>query len=763
MPLNNNPGGGQTSTGVYMPGFKWSPRDREWIRIGADKTTPKKLASSEGVNKNPEPAQQASSYVLDLQGNGIKAGAAIPTQYGRVKSYPDLIAKKLVEVSPDSISNYYLFCLGHGKYAIESLKVGTTNLSDITGLTYEIIEQGQAITLFPTVLNNGVLQYVDITNAGITDVPNPAYSVISEVAFWINFPSGLYTVGVDGSLSAASVTVDFEYATLDDNDIITGAWLALGTITYTNDNASAIADKQVYSFPHGRYIFRITRTTIESTDPRVKDRIQLGQITGYSWAGHGDYGDITILAVKTVSQNQPVDLQDNKVSVVSTRKIPAWNASWGAAAASRSIIWAIADAIKANYSAELGDEFLDLPALKALDDQFIARGDYFDARFDDPESLFSVIQKIAAAGRCNAFLHNGLLKIVRTEQQSTFKALFTPSNIIEGSFAISYSPPGYRQPDSLLVEYIDNDTHSQNSVECNYGAQLNEQTLSFFGVTTRDHAFREGMYTLAKGIFQHTQLNWATGLEALLLELGDVVLVANDVDNFAQWGVIYNTIGADKIVMSNPINFNAQSEGFIYISNSAGGVSDALAVTEGSSPYELILTAGIPGDVITLSADAEPSRYVFVTAVSSARKVRVTSISPNEGGYSITGMVEDDRVHTADDQTPPAVQNSGWVISQAADAAGSVIETSEEPFWIGNASMTFNGSDYFITWDANGYINFSVHVAFIVGGEEFASIINADGQYYALQTNDHVYFKAYIIPKIDGIIDHSKEVIVLLS
>jgi len=395
----------------------------------------------------------------------------------------------------------------------------------------------------------------------------------------------------------------------------------------------------------------------------------------------------------------------------------------------------------------LGDEYLDLVELQALDAELTARGDYFDARFDDPDGLFSVIQKIAAAGRCKAYLHDGLLKIDRIKQETSVMALFTPSNIVKDSFTISYSPPGYRAPDSLRVEYIDSTDFNAKSIDCNYGTKTNEQTMSFFGVTTREHAYREGMFVLASSLYQHTQISFETGLEGALLKLGDVVLVAHDTDNFAQWGTIYNTIGVDKIVMSNPINFNAQSEGFIYISNNSGGVSDALAVTEGSSPYELILTAGIPAGINTINSESEPSRYVFVTTVSSARRIRVLDISYGDASYNISGMVEDDRVHTADGTTPPTITHRNWSIKDAADASSSVIEEPDGAFWVGNASLTNDGTDTLITWDATGYTHFQIWLTFInqADGLETTVAYNVENQLYLIRPGT-VFFKAQVIP-----------------
>jgi len=507
------------------------------------------------------------------------------------------------------------------------------------------------------------------------------------------------------------LVVTFQYAPIDDLDVVTGAWVSAGSVAYNQASSSPIKEEHTYAVPEGRYAVKVLRNNPDTSDSRTKNTVKLSRFRSQSFSGHASYGDLTLIAVKATTQKDPFDLDGNRLSVVSTRKLAP--IAGGIATATRSIMRAIADVITAKYSAELGVEYLDVTAMQTLDAALEARGDYFDGVFDDATGVFDVVQTIASVGRCSAYLHDGLLKIVRSESPASYAALFTPSNIVEGSFSINYNPPGFRAVDNLRVEYLDEDTWTTKSVGCTFGGASNEETTSFFGVTNRNQAYREGITKLARELYQRTSLSFDTGMEGLILKLGDAVIVAHDVDNFAQWGTIYNTIGADKIVMSNPINFNAQSEGFIYISNSSGGVSDALAVTEGSSPYELVLTAGIPASVLTLSRDAEPSRYAFVTAVSAARIARVTGIQANDGGYSIDCDVEDDRVHTADQNGVPGETSANWSVTANADATTAVAPTASGGYTARDLELysRIESNKYFYTaiWVKSGYSKFGVN------------------------------------------------------
>jgi hypothetical protein len=72
------------------------------------------------------------------------------------------------------------------------------------------------------------------------------------------------------------------------------------------------------------------------------------------------------------------------VNCLVTRKLPVWNPTtgWSIPQATRSIAWAFADAVRADYGAKLADSRIDLAALHRLDQTWAARGDQFDAVFD---------------------------------------------------------------------------------------------------------------------------------------------------------------------------------------------------------------------------------------------------------------------------------------------------------------------------------------------------------------------------------------------
>jgi len=693
-----------------------SPIDTGWYDFRPKKKTssPKKIssggsASSPSTTKNPTSVKRDATYDINLQVNQIKAGAVIPCQYGRHISYPDLIAQKLIEVTSSNAFNYFLFCIGQGEYDIESIKIGSSLIADIPGVTHEVIAPGQNITLYPTVLSAGVQVSAAITQAGVIDTSCAVGFTVSKLIFAIEFPEGLYKRELDGTLTAQSTTITFQYAPIDDLDVVTGAWVNAGAVAYNQASSSPIKEEHVYSVAEGRYAVKVLRSNPDTSDSRTKNAVKLSRFRAQSFSGHGNYGNLTLIAVKTTTQKEPFDLENNRLSVVSTRKLAP--IAGGLVTATRSIMRAIADVMTASYSAELGVEYLDVTAMQALDAQLEARGDYFDGVFDDAAGVFDTIQTIASAGRCSAYLHDGLLKIVRAESASTYAALFTPSNIVKDTFAIQYNPPGFRAVDNLRVEYLDENTWTTKSVQCSFGGVDNEETVSFFGVINRNQAYREGITQLARELYHRTAVSFDTGMEGVLLKLGDAVIVAHDVDNFSQWGTIYKTIGADRIVLSNPVNFNAQSSGGIYISNSSGGVT-YLAATPGGSPYELVLTAGIPVGLISITDEAEPSRYAFVTAVSAARIARITGISANDGGYSIECDVEDGRVHSADQNGVPAETSGNWSVTANADAAIAVAPAGESGYFLSNAQLNYiiSGNTYIYTmrWEKSGYSQFNV-------------------------------------------------------
>lgn len=73
----------------------------------------------------------SSVYGLNSQQNEAKIGEVIPIIYGRVRTYPALIAPPYRRFENNEEYLYQLMCIGQGTYSIEKLMIGDTDVNNI--------------------------------------------------------------------------------------------------------------------------------------------------------------------------------------------------------------------------------------------------------------------------------------------------------------------------------------------------------------------------------------------------------------------------------------------------------------------------------------------------------------------------------------------------------------------------------------------------------------------------------------------------------
>jgi len=339
----------------------------------------------------PTSAMQAASlaapsptYTLQAQGNSARLDAAIPEHFGYLVAYPEFAAQPYAEFVGNEQYLYQVLCIGRGSYEIGDIRVEDTPISSFADITYEVVEPDGALTLFPI----AVVTSVEVSGQELltSTVVGPfvALAATLEATYiGVDFvcPRGLYHVNSGtGALETMTITVLIEAQQIDDVGAPLGSWTTLATTTYSAATTTPQRYSERFAVAAGRYQVRVTRTDTRQTDPAYGHEI--------AWAGLRAYlpdtrifGDVTLLAMRLRASNNLSMQASRKINVLCTRKLPIWNGSaWSALTATRSPAWALAYACK---QAGLTDAQIDLAGLLALDATCTARGDYFDARFDN--------------------------------------------------------------------------------------------------------------------------------------------------------------------------------------------------------------------------------------------------------------------------------------------------------------------------------------------------------------------------------------------
>ena len=375
-------------------------------------------------------------------------------------------------------------------------------------------------------------------------------------------------------------------------------------------------------------------------------------------------GPVTLVAMKMRATNNLSLQASRKIGIIATRKVPVWNgSSWSAPVASKSIAWALADAARdTRYGAGLPDQRIDLAALLALDAIWTARGDSFNARFDQAISWWEAVRRIAAAGRAKPFMQGGILRTVRDGAASVPVAIFSMRNIQADSFSLEYLPQSEVTADAVTATYFDASTWAPQRVTAKLPGSTAAKPVKVekFGIDNRAQALREATYDAAVNRYRRRLAAFATEMEGFIPSFGDLIGIQHDM---AGWGAQAEAVGWDagtrRLTLSEPMAVVAGS--VVGLRRADGTLSGPWPVTAGASAYEVILGA-MPDVVPEVAGQTRERTHVLFGSVSTySTMAKVISARPR-GLYEvqIEAVADDPSVHTADVGlvAPPIVTSS---------------------------------------------------------------------------------------------------------
>lgn len=255
-------------------------------------------------------------------------------------------------------------------------------------------------------------------------------------------------------------------------------WFVLGTETYSAAQNKPIRLTYNYSVDMGRYEVRATRLDDKDTSARAAHSIYWESLKGHMETP-ATFGEMTLLVIKMRATNNLSSNSSRKINAIITRKVRKWNrqSGWSEPVACRSIAWAIADILKAQYGGRLPDARIHLMELEQLDKVWENRGDYFDGIFDSATTIWEAVSKVARCGRALPILQSGMVRIIRDEPKTIPTAMFTPRNIIKDSFSIEYIMPSEDTADSVKVQYFPINTGNMTMSSPNFPTVLKKIRL----------------------------------------------------------------------------------------------------------------------------------------------------------------------------------------------------------------------------------------------------------------------------------------------
>jgi hypothetical protein len=607
--------------------------------------------------KPPSPQQAASmaaaspTYSLQAQGNTARLEAAIPEHFGRLRAYPDFAAMPYAEFAGNEQYLYQLLCIGTGYYDVEAIQIEDTPISSYDNVTYELVQPGGTLTLFPAnVVTSSEVSGQELLKDNTLGpfVLNDSGTLANTVGIDVILPSGLYYVNDDGSLSAKSVTFLVESRPIDAVGSPTGAWATL----YNNTISAANNTPQRYSWRFavtpGRYQVRMSRLDDKDTSSRAGHTAVWAGLRAYMQDVR-QYGDVTLLAVRMQASNSLSQQASRKINVIATRKLPVWTGTgWTAPQPTRSIAWAFAYMCK---SVGLTDTQIDLAALLVLQSTWQARGDTFDARYDQFMSFWEAVTKAGIAGRSKPLMQGGIMRLVRDQAATIPVAMFTTRSIVRGSFGLRFMLPSDDTADAIKATYFDETAWAPSTVT----AKLPDSTaakpakIDLFGITNRAQAYREAMYQAASNRYRREIITFTTEAEGRIVSFLDLIAVQHDMPGWGQGGEVKAWDAATRtLTLTEPLTWQAGANHYIALRTRKGAVSGPWLCTAGAAATQVVL-ASVPDITPYTGTAAERTHYSFGWADTVVQYARVISVRPDSRyRVKIEAVVESANVHTAD-------------------------------------------------------------------------------------------------------------------
>ena len=592
---------------------------------------------------------QSPTYSLQAQGNSARLGNPIPVIYGRHLIYPDFAAQPYYRYQNNEQYVYQLHCIGQGSYDVEQIRVEDTPISAFKEITYKIINPGENNTLF----NEDVVTSAEVAGQELLKgvivggfALNPTESEINKIEIDVACQRGLYYANDNGGLSEKTVQWRVDARLIDDEDNALGDWFTLATETLTGSTVNGIYRTYAYSVAQGRYEVRATRLDDKDNSSRAGHELRWISAKGYV-VSEKNYGNVTLLAIVMKATDNLSQRASNLVNCVVTRKLKTWspNSGWSGLTPTRSIAWALADILKADYGAKLTDKSIDLNALYQLERKWSVRGDTFNGVFDSKLTVYEALSRVAKVGRAVAFIQGGIVRFVRDEPKTIPVALFGPRNIVKNSLSIQYIMPSEDTADSVCVQYFSEKTWKTSEITGTFSGSASDKTatVELFGCTNKEQAQREAVYMALANRYRRRVVTFSTELEGLIPTYGDLIAITHDMARWGQGGEVIARNGL-KLTLSEPVAFSDGIKNILALRNKNGSLGGVYEVTATELSTEVTLKTQPDIEILTASG-VERTHFAFGSADKWSVFARVTGIRPRSNQVEITAVIEDDRVH----------------------------------------------------------------------------------------------------------------------
>ncbi|HBN7049626.1 TPA: kinase [Escherichia coli] len=446
----------------------------------------------------------------------------------------------------------------------------------------------------------------------------PENETIDMLEVNFSFPNGICGYNKKGKKQNRAVKWEIQYRVYGSGS----GWSSV-TGTYTQQNVNGLGfTERIVLGSAGLVEVRCRRTNEQGQD-NARDNMYWQALRGRLLNRPTRYAGVTTMGVTVETGGKLAAQSDRRVNVVATRIYDA-----GTERTISAALYHICNS--------LGLE-MDADAINELESTYwTPESEFFDFETSDSTSALEVLQKIANAGKSYFLLSDGLASVAR-EGVKTWTGVISPQEMVE-DLETAFVSPSADDYDGVDVTYINGTTWAEEVVQCRTPdnptpVKIEDYTLD--GVLDKDRAYQIGMRRLMKYRQQRLTFTTTTELDALCYNVGDRVVLTDDIPGNQTVSALIESMEA----VNGVTTFNVTEQLDWSFPNPRAliryqdGSASSLMVATRVGDYQL----SVPhmeafNNIVLNDPNIEPPRLIFCDSSRVGYAALISEIAPQSDG-----------------------------------------------------------------------------------------------------------------------------------
>lgn len=607
--------------------------------------------------KGPGSGGQASPvYSFQARQNQARLGEPIPTIYGRMITYPNIVSQPYYRYEANQQYLNMILAIGHGWHQLHRVLIENDDISRLPAGTVTAwmftpdqhqrkigIIEAQTGIWEDAVTSPQVAGQRLVASAGWIGwfETNAEGTSATTLEFDFLMPNGLYWIDSDGRYRGWNTSARIEIQQIDDLGNPVGASTVYDAI-YSGVDRTPIRATYTIPVSGGRWRARIRRQT-STTDARVVEELQaIGMRARLNRTGQKAYGDTTLLVVKIKANEAISDAAQRRIRAEVTRLCPTWRGAGLVATSNPADHFYDIMTDPVNGAGRPLSE-IDIVTLEDLRQRWASQSG-FNGQFDQRGTVLTGLTAVTAVVKARPIAVGGTVSAIADGPQTMRAAVFTPENIKEGSFSLRYLFKQDDPYDGYEVEFFDAKDFTQD-VRIWPKTSVRPRTIPLLGCTSPVQAEEYARLLWQRDIYLRKSVVFETEMEGLIYNLGERFGVAHPLPN---WGAAARVTRVNGRVLLLDKAIGQVANPYVFLRSETGGVSAPIAITM-RDDTDLMVTeitlASNPPFPLFGRGNQEPTFVAIGSGQDFVEDFVFSEIEPlQQGTVRITGILYDDRV-----------------------------------------------------------------------------------------------------------------------